>query len=298
MHFLNIMLPLIATIAIGYLCRRLGLFSASSVSVFNNFVYYVGLPALIIKSLQDMDLNILLDWRLFTVNLTVIALIIMVAFMSGVFMRSSQHMRPALMLGSFLGNVAFIGIPLTAFAFGPEVLPYSALIVALYVVVLFAFGIAILEKYSGTKHDEYKLYKSPVLIAVLVGIVLSPFHFPSFIENSISLLAATVTPIVLFSLGLFIVFESLKKEILRKELLILLFYKLALLPALAFFFGSLIGLGSIQLKVTVLMAAMPTGILDFVLASKFHTEQKFMADTVVASTILSFFTISVILWLL
>ena len=93
-------------------------------------------------------------------------------------------------------------------------------------------------------------------------------------------------------------FETLKKDILRKEFLSLVVLKLIMFPLFAFGFGLLLGLEGIAFNVTVLMAAMPIGILDFVLANKFHTEGKFMADAVVATTLISFVTISLVLGLL
>lgn len=74
--------------------------------------------------------------------------------------------------------------------------------------------------------------------------------------------------------------------------------RLLLAPLLAHGVGALLGLGSLEHKVLVLQSAMPTAVNAFLMSQAFGGEAARAARSVVATTLLSFLTLPLVLWLL
>ena len=74
--------------------------------------------------------------------------------------------------------------------------------------------------------------------------------------------------------------------------------RLIVSPALAFLFASLVGLAGIARDVTVLQSAMPTAVITTILATEFDSDPPFAALCVLATTLLSLPTLTILLNLL
>ncbi len=71
-----------------------------------------------------------------------------------------------------------------------------------------------------------------------------------------------------------------------------------LAPAIAYWVGNSLNIESLDLQVLVLQSAMPTAVNSLVLVSEFGGDKDFVAKAIVTSTIMSFVTLPLILWLL
>jgi hypothetical protein len=53
--------------------------------------------------------------------------------------------------------------------------------------------------------------------------------------------------------------------------------------------------GSIDSKVVLLQAAMPMAVTNFVLAEKYNTRRELVANSIIISTLISLFTLSILI---
>jgi predicted permease len=198
-------------------------------------------------------------------------------------------------------NIAYLGIPILASAFGEEILPVAALLSAVYIFWMLTLGLVLIEAHG---HEKFSLKKvglnligNPLLISVFVGIAIVSFRIPmpSFAEKTLGLFSGSVTAVVLFSLGIFLGLQDFGKPREWIQVAVFTAFTMFVLPAIFYGLLQFSSLPSDQLKSTILDAAMPLGLTPYALSVQYHLETKLFARIVVLGTLLSIFVIP--LWI-
>lgn len=267
-------------------------------TVLNSFALNVGLPALIFSALARADLVLSEQGGLLLANSLFLLLGFALTFVATYFLRLRRQLCRTLFICLAFGNVAYLGIPILTQVFGQSVVPTASLIVATYLFWIFTVGVGFLD-YSqhGRKKETIKkllshLARNPNLIAVVLGLAVAGLGItlPKVILQPIEMLSASVTPVVLVVIGLFI--GSCRLGRLR-DWLPSLFFSLAtllIMPALFYFLLRLLGFSTHLFAVSIIEAAMPLAITPFALAEQFDLDKKFIVRSIVLSTILSVLT--------
>lgn len=267
--------------------------------VLNEFALKVGLPALIFAVLSKVDFQSGDYGRLIWVNSVFLIANFALAFLIAKLFRLSKKMTRTLFICLPFGNVAYLGIPALEEVLGSQSVAAASLIVAIYVFWMFTIGLGYLNStlQKGGSHALNKtlmsLIKNPLLISVVLGILVATLNIPipQMVVSSIDMLAASVTPVVLVVIGLFI--GKSKFGQLKEWLPIFSFASLVLLVVPALFYGiaSQTNLSGELLSASILQAAMPMAITPFALADEFDLDKKFVARSIELSTVLAVFTI-------
>ena len=196
----------------------------------------------------------------------------------------------------FFGNVGYLGVPIVS-SIVPDGQGLVSMHVALYTLILFTFGIGVLE-FSVHKKLSSKILvdalKNPLLLAVVIAIILLATNtkLPFVVLKTIDLLAGGATPIILLSLGLFLARELPKVE--YKHVVGLVGLKLFVVPMIFLLYFYLAG-KSEALAISVLEAGMPMAITPFILAELYPMEREIIAIGIVVSCILSIFTLPLLM---
>lgn len=299
LEILKVIAPLFLIILAGAFLQRLKIADEKWEEVLNAFALRVGLPALIFYALSQTKISLSEQSDLLITNSIFVVGSLAIAFIVGKLLRLKDKMFRTLFICLAFGNVAYLGIPTLTQISGENILPTASLIVAVYLFWLFTVGIGVLE-YSHIKKKGdliktivVKLVKNPLLIAVVLGILVASFEIkiPEILNKSIQMLGASVTPIVLVVIGLFIGKTEIGK--LRKWIPVLVFSAITLLvlPAIFFFGVKLAGYQPSQFTPSIIDAAMPLAITPFALANVYKLQERFIARSIVMSTILSVVTI-------
>ena len=267
--------------------------------VLNAFALNVGLPALIFSALARTDvlfrdeLDVVLLNSVFLVGSFIVSYILSRVF------RLHKQARRTLFICFAFGNIAYLGIPTLVAISGEAILSRVSLIVAVHLFWIFTIGIGYLSYTQGRKHHHVFrevikfLVTNPLLLSVVGGILVAVYaiQIPDIIMSSVDMLAASVTPVVLVVIGLFI--GSSKFGRIREWGPVSLFAILTLLvlPALLLYGVRLFGYSSTVFSATIIEAAMPLAITPFALSDKYNLNKSFIARAIVLSTILSIVTI-------
>jgi len=268
-------------------------------SVLNAFALNIGLPALIFLALASTHLTFSEELPLLLTNSALILSSFVLTFViCRIFQLKPKTLRTIFICLGF-SNVAYLGIPVLTQTQGESVLPTASLIVAVYVFWIFTVGLGLLN-YTQLKNKRgivtkvfKSLIKNPLLIAVVLGLLASGLRLeiPGIIEKAISMLAASVTPIVLVVIGLFIgksKFGNIKKWI---PILIFSAFTLIAFPGALYLATHYFNLTGEIFKISIIDAAIPLAITPFALADQFKLDKNFIARSIVLSTILSVITI-------
>jgi predicted permease len=268
-------------------------------SVLNSFAFNIGLPALIFAALSKTRFDFTEQADLIIANSIFLIVGFVLAFVLGKTFGLKKRLFRTLFICFTFGNVAYLGIPTLIQISGESILPKASLIVAVYLFWFFTIGIGYLDytqitrKKDIVKRIALHLIKNPLLIAVILGILVSSLEItiPSIVRQSIDMVSASVTPIVLVVIGLFIGQSRLGK--LGEWIPVFLFSATTLmaLPAIFYFGAILFGFEPVHFQASIIEAAMPLAITPFALADDFHLDKNFIARSIVLSTILAVVTI-------
>lgn len=295
----TVIAPLFLIIFASALLQRYRNMGEDWAHVLNEFALKIGLPVLIFSALARTNTSFSAGALLIVSNSLFILFCFLLAYLAGKVLRLSAKMRRTLFMCSAFFNTAYLGIPVLVQTQGEEILPAASLIVAVYLFWIFSVGTGYLD-YTGQKTKKSvflniakDLLKNPLLISVILGLIVGGLRIPlpSVIVKSLDMITASVTPTVLIVIGLFIGKSKIGKLSEWTPVLLFSLATLILLPAIFYFGVKVLGLYTTAFSVSILQAAMPLAITPFALADKYHLDQKFIARSIVLSTILSVVTL-------
>lgn len=286
------LLPLMLLVALGYLLKRT-IADDSWTHVLNKLAIYLLFPALIFAGMMKVKLEHIDDFSFLYGNFLLLIGIIVSLYFGLKTFGFSRSMVNTYVIAVFFGNVGYLGFPILS-SLMPGYEGIVSMHVALYTLILFTFGIGILE-FSVHKRLELSIMtntlKNPLLLAVVLSVFLLIFkiELPYEILKTVDLLAGGATPIILISLGIFLA-RTLPKDIDYRHVIALTTFKLIIVPLLFFFYFLLAGESKV-LAISVLEAGMPVAITPFILAEMYPMERELIAISIVISCILSVITL-------
>ena len=299
---LDVSLPVFAIILMGYLCGRFRLLGEGAATAVNGFTYYAAMPALFLGAITSAGFSV-------TDHLGYIAVLVGAQLaVFGISMLSATVLFPGSLgahslhsLSATLTNSGYIGIPMMALAYGePGVL--LAIIATLVNGLVFLTIGSILLELDRAEHRSIAgmalvtltgVLKSPLVLGALAGLILAAFdiELPGPARSVVDMLGGTAGPCALFAIGLFLVGQKITTG--AAEVAWVSFVKLLLLPLVTWVIVLfIIPLPPLETAAAVLMAAMPTGSLVFVLSERHGVFAARSVAIVLVTTVLSCITVS------
>lgn len=294
-QILTVIAPLFLIIFASALLQKFKNIGDDWSKILNDFALKIGLPVLIFSALSKAPFSFSDQAQLIIANSIYILISFLLAVIVGKILRLKKQMFKTLFICLVFGNIAYLGIPILTQISGEKTLPTATLIVAIYLFWIFTVGVGYLDysieknKNAVAKNMIKNLFKNPLLLSVILGIIIGSLKItlPSILLKSLNMIAASVTPIVLVVIGLFIGKSEIGK--LREWLPILLFsiLHLVILPAGFYFGAKFLGFIPNQFSSSIIQAAMPLAITPFALADKYNLNKTFVVRSIVLGTILS-----------
>lgn len=290
----NAVLPLFLIILAGLLFSRTRAASSYWIDILNKYALWIGFPALVINSLSQLDLEGGPILQLILINSAYIVACILLAYPVSRLLKLSNLQRRTLFLIFAFGNVAYLGMPVLQNMMGEQILPVAAILSAVYVFWLLTLALVLVEVHAeeGQLHISKlmaSLVKNPLLLSVMVGVLILAFNIrlPAALAKTISMFSGSVTPIVLFSLGIFMGYQS--RGTLRDWAFTGVFVVITMILFPALFHLSIRGsnMPADYIKASILDAAMPLGLTPYALSQQYHLDTPFAARTVVLATLVS-----------
>lgn len=262
------MLLIVTSFLAGVLLRRLRAMPDNAHTVLNNFIIYISLPALIIKSLRVIPMTpayfsaALMPWLMF--------LIAAVLFLSLERLRLfDRNTALALVITAGLANTSFVGIPMIEALYGKQYVPVGVIIDQMGTFLL--VSLVVIPLIDFLRIGEFslrvavrKLFVFPPFISLLLAFVFQYLRPVELVYAVADRLADTLAPLALVSVGLQWQMSAIKN--FAKELGLGLGYKLVLAPFLIWLIYSSAGYVQDLRKIVVLEAAMGPMITGGIIA--------------------------------
>lgn len=305
LNILTITGPIYIAIGLGYVATRRGFFTKSDTQVMGRFVMYFALPAMLFSALAQRNFEDVLHadflWAYGLGSLFAFAS----AFAIWRVGRHKSVTESALAaLGSSSPNSGYVGYPILLQVLGPAA--GVGLALALLVENLLIIPLALVLADAGTqrhanwqttlKQSLWRLRKSPMIWAIVLGMAcaLLGIRLPDVVNKTIQLFAVACSALALFVIGGSLV--ALQVKGLVKQVSWIVVGKLVVHPlavAVVMWFLSPME-PSLQIA-ALLLSSMPM-LSIYPLLAQPHGHEGFCAATLLATTVVSFFTISTLLW--
>ena len=300
----NVAFPVFAIMLLGYVAGRTGILGQESSKALNAFVYWFALPPLLFLSVARVATEEILNWPYISAfgGGMLVTFIVGLAAAFGL-MRRNNAERFLHSFAAAFPNTGYMGIPLFISAYGPAgTLPA---IIATTINAAFGVGLVVLlleldtHRSTGTLRSLARvggaLIRNPLVVAPILGLLWSSFGLavPQWLGNLGDLLGAAAGPCALFAMGLFLVGRPLSTG--RAEVGWAVFLKLIINPAAAWGLAVWLQLDPELTRGAVLLSALPTGALAFVVAQRYGVYEQRSSAIILISTVLSVITVSVLL---
>lgn len=294
---MNSLLPVIVPvgfiIVIGFIVGRTLSLQRKTLS---QLTLYVLSPALIIDSLHRTTLSVQSTTGILLSFALTSSLIYLIVWGIGKVTKLLPSMQKALLATALFPNNGNIGLAVVIFSLGDTGLQRAVVCLIGSVILMFCFGPPLLQG-KGITYGIKTTIKLPLSWAIITGLILrfSSFQLPLKLDLGVEKLGQAAIPTALILLGIQLTktkFDLGIKEMCAAGM------RLLLAPLIAYIIGYLLHLDSLSLKVLVLQSAMPTAVNAIVLVTEFGGDVAFVTRTIIASTLMSFVTLPIVLWLL
>jgi predicted permease len=209
-----------------------------------------------------------------------------------------------LTIGSVLGNVGFMGLPVVQ-AFFPNdaiVMCYSSVYVISMNLLVFTMGIFCLtnnRKYMSIKSAILNPTTISFLIALPlyffgVGDILNSNVYTAKLYDAIVLLGKATTPVCMIILGIRLASVSFKKLFMRPSIYAICGLKLIVFPLFCYLCVVFLPL-PVSFKGSILiLSSVPSASVILNMAEMYHGETELAANCILVTTLLCFITIPVL----
>lgn len=274
--------------------RPAGLDAAETRKVLTSLVYYLLLPALVLAVLWKSPLGAD-SLRISLVAASGILLGMALTWLGCRFCGAPAAMTGAMVIAAAFPNATYMGLPVLQKLFGEagrgiavqyDLFACTPLLLTVGVLTARHFG------QIGGGNPLPDLLKVPPLWAAVVAVALNlaGIPLPTGFAEWLNLLAVGVVPLMLFSLGLSLRWDTWRLAQMPALALVSL-VQMFLIPLFVWGVGSAVGLGGVYLQGAVLEAAMPSMVLGLVLCDRFHLDSGLYAAAVTLTTALSLVTL-------
>lgn len=294
----NIVAPVFIIVFVGLALRRAGMIDDHFSSVSSRVVFNVTMPALLFSEISSTRLQELFNARMLLFAWAFILLTYTISWLAGKGLTRNGRDYGAFIQGSFRGNFAILGFAMLTNAYGEDVLPQAAVLLA---AIMPPYNILSVLALSLTQKKERhvsgwtitrQIITNPLILAALVAIPLSlaQLTLPQMLTVSIRHLASLTLPLALIGIGSSLTFGGLRQD-LRLSLWAALL-KIILFPIIAIAAAARLGIAGPELGILFFFFASPTAIASYAMADAMGSNSRLAGHIILVTTMGSIFTIS------
>ena len=290
--------PFIFITFLGFLFGKLKILDLSHAKILNLFLFYIAVPALIIKliaqnEIGQVDLKQIFSYLIMQTICGLIAYLITFKY----FKRSMPE-SIIWALTVTLSNHVTLLLPITEIYFQQNVISQVATIILMDGVILLsviAFFLELVTKRNVNLFIFIKnLISNPMILSIIIGFlfVISNFNIDETpIEYTLSKLAVCVSPVGLFAIGIILSFYT--KNVINKLSISITLLKLVISPIILLVIGFIFFNSGLPREIpgAFFVSVAPCGVTSIVLCSAYNVSPENIIKAIFVSTIASIGTI-------
>lgn len=277
----------------GYLLFRSEKMTVKGSKDIANILVWLVIPAVILNSFCVERTSAKIMELLESAFVTAISL-----FIAMIIARIIFRKDPVANFGAAFSNAGFIGIPLVQAAFGNEAVFWVVSMVAMLNMLQWSYGVGLLtgeKSATGLRH----LLFNPILVGIAIGLVIflsgAGNHLPDVVSTALGGVSALNAPLAMLVLGSYLAQSDFSKMFTSPKLYYISAVRLLIIPLITLVVLSLMPFRNELLLTVFIAAATPIGANVAVYAQLYDKDYPYACQTVVITTIMSIFTLPVVL---
>lgn len=283
-------LPIMLVASFGYLLRRRFNIHTTTLST---IVFYVLSPCLVFSSLATSELPG--DEVIELVGFTVITILIIggLAFGLARFLRLGRVETATFLIVTMFVNGGNYGLTFLQLRYGEDGLSRGIVYYVTSTVIVYTVGVLIASMGHISGREAVKrLARLPAVYAAVLAILVYSFdiHVPTPLMSGITIAGAGAIPVMLLILGMEI--AGMKAEDSTQLVMPAVGLRLVGGPLVGLGVALMLGLQGAGRSAMIIEAAMPTAVINLILAAEFGLPTSTVARIVVLSTLASPLTIA------
>lgn len=292
--FIDNIAPILLIAAVGYtIGRRLGV----DPRPVGRILYNVLSPALVFQSISTSKIT---GEEVAQIFLVMALFMVIMAGSAWLIMRSNSSVeRASVMLGATCANNGNFGLPLISFAFGPEVFARAVVVYIAFTIFNYTSGVFIASSGRKTpRQAALNILFVPAVYAAVAGLAVnfSGSTLPPILARPVLLVSQATVPMMLILLGL----QLARSAALTRMRVVSVGVGLRLFvsPVVATTLVLLVGLNAPATVAVIMQSSMPVAVATIIFASEFELDHQLSLSMIMASTLLSPVTLSILIFLL
>lgn len=192
-------------------------------------------------------------------------------------------------------NTGYIGFPVLNTIYGPEGVVYGSIYNMFFILFLWTYGIMLFKGHmqkDELKKEIIRTLLNPSIIAVIIGVtmIMLDIKIPQILLGSINSVGSISAPLSMIIIGSTLSNGKFGNSFKDWTLYYGLLIKMAIIP-LTLILISLALNRTIVINSIIIIASMPAATMTSIFAETFNKEKNFAMVIVLMSTLLSIFTI-------
>lgn len=300
------MLILFSLMAAGFLLRKIHWIDEAGASRLSFLVVNLFNPFLVISSVFGKTLSS--TGTVFWENLILIFLFYLILFAAGLLfvfaVRADSSEAAVYRMLTLLPNCGFMGIPVVASLLGTEYVIYVAVYMLAYNILLYTYGIRLVQK-SKSQSDKETLKKTSLseslrsiflnfgvassLLALLLfflGITV-----PKGVQTFCDYMGSPCIPLSMMLIGSSVADTNLPSLLKSRHVYAFVFMKLLIIPIACTFLIRILPFNTTILKLFVILLSMPAGSMVVLVTGEYDGNLQCATAGVILSTLASIITI-------
>ena len=286
----EVLFPVFFVIGIGYYLGKTN--PKIDTTFITSFAANIGTPAMVIYAITSTGINFEIFRDYFWYYILAIGLFAFVGIFTLYFLKTKDIVRELPPL--IFPNTGNMGLPICMFAYGSKGLGVSASITSLIILCHFTLGVFLADR----KFNLNVILKNPPFYAIIFSVIMLFYgiKMPVFVVNTTEWLMYVTIFLILMSLG--IALTRLKVFSLSNAL-ISSFTRMIIGPAIGFFLIFIFDLKGFAAGVLLIQCSMPSAVLNYLVGSIYSPKKivDSIASTIVVSTLISFVTIPIVVYI-
>lgn len=293
--FIDVLVPVALVVGAGFLAARRWELDHRPIGT---LAYWLLAPAFIFRLLADPAA---FDGPVAQMLGASFLTVVIVWVVMQVMLRSAPPRRRVLdSMAATFGNVGNLGFPIVLFALGEPALGPAAIHFLAVTIGVFVLGVTASARLTSQSplNALLRVVTTPAIAVAPVAFLFAglDWQLPVFGERAVGLLADAMIPVMLLTLGMQLASSSLTAGVGRLGLIGIA--KLAIGPAVYLPLTSLFGLTGDVRNSGLLLAAMPSAVFVGLISLEFDLETEVATAAILATSVVSFATLGVIISLL
>lgn len=294
--FLSDILPIFIVAGTGFvLARRV----AVNVRTLSTVSFNALAPCLVFSLMVSSSISALDFGRMALFCVLVMAIRGILARLIAVPLGLDRVTRAGFLLVVVFSNSGNFGLPVVLFAFGREALTFATVYFVIAAVLSYTVGVFLAATGRRSFVDALRgIRRVPTVYAVIAAAMVIALRvpIPIGVMRAITLLSDASLPMLMLVLGMQL--QGAQRPEHPRAVAIAVVLSLVVSPLLAFPLATAVGLTGPAFEAAVLQAAMPAAIVTTILAIEFDLDATFPTSVVFVSTLLSPFTVTLLIALL